>query len=112
MTNSDCFRCGKTVPSERDSLFCSEACRSDIDERWLKSEISKGFSRATLLTAAELRRQLPDVCSKCGYPVPIGGWPYCASDRNPSGHARGGAYAWSMSSPIRKWTRDPKLGRG
>lgn len=53
-----------------------------------------------------------DICSDCGDVLTTGSWPFCASDRNPSGHARGGAYAWSMGSPIRKWTRDPKLGRG
>lgn len=53
-----------------------------------------------------------ECCDLCGKPIPVGGWPFCASPRNPQGHARGGAYAWSMGSPIRKWTRDPKLGRG
>lgn len=45
-------------------------------------------------------------CADCGEPVPIGGWPFCRSDRNPEGHARG-VYAWKtrFSMKLQGWTR-------
>jgi hypothetical protein len=43
-------------------------------------------------------------CADCGDPVPIGAWPFCKSDRNPEGHARG-SYQWSVGNPgMRRWT--------
>jgi hypothetical protein len=43
-------------------------------------------------------------CEACGEIVPIGGWPFCASGRNPDGH-RKGTYGWVMGGgALNKWT--------
>lgn len=51
-------------------------------------------------------RKDADHCEKCGEIVPIGGWAWCVSRRNPEGHARG-AYRFSVSSGMvqHKWQR-------
>jgi hypothetical protein len=48
-----------------------------------------------------------DYCADCGEPVPIGGWPFCASDHNPEGHAKGAAYGFRMKFTMKTqgWTR-------
>jgi hypothetical protein len=50
---------------------------------------------------------LAELCDDCGQYVPIGGWPFCASDRNPEGHAKGAAYAFKvrMGMKLNGWTR-------
>lgn len=43
-------------------------------------------------------------CESCGEPVPMGAWPFCASARNPDGHARG-SYQWNVgNAALRRWT--------
>lgn len=46
------------------------------------------------------------VCADCGERVPIGGWPFCKSARNPAGHAWG-TYAWKMKMSMKTegWSR-------
>lgn len=46
-------------------------------------------------------------CDACGQPVPIGGWPWCASPQNPEGHAKGVNYSWKAGFSMRTqgWTR-------
>ena len=46
------------------------------------------------------------VCDQCGEEVPIGGWAFCRSKRNPEGHSRG-TYQFTMRSRMatHKWER-------
>lgn len=44
-------------------------------------------------------------CDDCGEPIPVGGWPWCASDRNPEGHSKGVTYRWANGTPMRKWEK-------
>jgi len=47
-----------------------------------------------------------DICEVCGQVVPIGGWPFCKSERNPKGHMRG-TYGWmtKFGMKVQGWTR-------
>ena len=58
------------------------------------------------MTPEQLRLH-QDICLTCKEPVPIGGWPFCASPRNPEGHARG-TYRWGMRHPMatKGWERN------
>lgn len=57
--------------------------------------------------ARQMDEALASQCGDCGEPVPIGGWPFCASERNPDGHAKGAAYTFKMRMGMRLngWTR-------
>lgn len=46
-------------------------------------------------------------CNDCGEVVPIGGWAFCKSERNPDGHAKGAAYSFKMHMSMKThgWTR-------
>lgn len=46
-------------------------------------------------------------CDDCDEPIPIGGWPFCASAINPAGHQKGAAYGFRMKFPMKTqgWTR-------
>jgi hypothetical protein len=43
-------------------------------------------------------------CDRCGETLHAGDWPFCASERNPEGHAKG-TYRWGKGTPMRKWER-------
>lgn len=46
------------------------------------------------------------VCDDCGEIYMHGDWPFCASERNPEGHAKG-TYGWRVgfSMKTQGWTR-------
>lgn len=50
---------------------------------------------------------IAEACDECGEWVRVGGWPFCASDRNPEGHAKGAAYDFKMAMSMKTqgWTR-------
>ena len=46
-----------------------------------------------------------NVCPVCGGIIPIGAWPFCRSERNPEGHAKGATYQFKMASKLRRWEK-------
>lgn len=41
-----------------------------------------------------------EICEKCGKPVPVGGWPWCESKRNPLGHSRDVSYGFTWGRGV------------
>jgi hypothetical protein len=63
-------------------------------------------TRTLDLYAAMGGKATVEVCDACGEPVPVGAWPFCASDANPAGHSKG-TYRWKTKFTMKTsgWTR-------